>query len=376
MAEKRDFYEVLGVNRTASLEEIKKAYRKLAMQFHPDRNPSKEAEEKFKEATEAYDVLSDNEKRHKYDQYGHAGVGLGGFGSGDFGGAAFRDFQDIFGDFSDFFGEFFGGGRARSRHRAHRGEDLHYELEISLQDAYRSIEKEIKVPRQVACDGCNGSGCAGGHIPESCPQCGGTGQIHVTQGFFSISRTCNRCSGAGQVITNPCVKCHGSGRMLQKRKVTVKVPPGAITGLKLKLTGEGEAGYKGGPTGDLYIVILVAPHPIFERDGDNLVCDLPISIIQAALGAEASVPSLDGTVKFKIPQGTQTGKVFRIAGKGMPSLRSYGNGDLLIRVVVETPTRLSAQQRQLLEEFARISGEETHPQSQSFFDKMKQMFSG
>jgi len=375
MAEKRDYYEVLGVKRNATQDEVKKAYRKLALQFHPDRNPdNKEAEEKFKEATEAYEVICDPEKRREYDRYGHVGVGAG-LGAGGFGGAAFRDFQDIFGDFSDIFGEFFGGGRrSRGRGRARRGDDLRYDMEISLKEAYTGVEKQIDIPRQATCDTCKGSGCAPGYAPETCPQCEGSGQTSLSQGFFSISRPCNRCGGAGQVITHPCVACNGAGRVMRRRKVGVKVPAGSMTGLKLKVSGEGEAGFNGGTPGDLYIVLVVSPHPLFLREGDDLLCEFPISITQAALGTELQAPTLNGSVKLKIPSGTQTGKIFRLAGKGMPSLRGYGQGDQLVRVVVETPTKLTPKQRELLEEFARVSGEESHPQSRTFFDKVRQVF--
>lgn len=381
MAEKRDYYDILGVSKSASLDEIKKAYRKLALKYHPDRNPGdKKAEDKFKEATEAYEVLSDDNKRRNYDQFGHAGVGAGAgdFGAGGYGGAAFRDFQDIFGDFGDIFGEIFGGGRARTRSqsRVRRGEDLRYDLEITLQEAYRGTDKQIEVPKQSACEACSGSGCTPGSQPQTCPQCQGTGQTHMAHGFFSISRTCNRCAGMGTIVTNPCVKCHGSGRVMKRNKVRVKVPAGAMTGLKLKVPGEGEAGFNGGPAGDLYIVLFVAAHPIFEREGEDIICEVPISMTQAALGTELRVPTLDGTVKMKVPAGTQTGKIFRLSGKGMPSLRGYGQGDQLVRVVVETPKRLTTRQRELLEEFASISGEETNPQSRSFFDKVKQVFGG
>lgn len=373
MAEKRDYYEVLNVKKNAGKEEIKKAYRKLAMKYHPDRNPDdKTAEEKFREAAEAYDVLSDDTKRQKYDQFGHAGLGGGGFD----GGAAYRDFQDIFGGFGDIFEEFFGGGGRRSSSRARRGDSLRYDLEITLDEAYSGTEKEIEIPRQEQCDTCSGSGCAKGYEPEICPQCGGTGQIHVTQGFFSISRPCNRCGGQGKTIKNPCVSCHGSGLRMKERKVKVKVPAGSMTGLKLKMAGEGESGVNGGPPGDLYIVISVQPHPIFERDGENLICEIPISITQAALGAEINVPTLTESVNMKIPPGTQTGKVFKLNGKGMPNLRGYGHGDQLVRVFVETPTKLNARQRELLEEFAEISGEHTNPKSNSFFDKVKHVFGG
>jgi molecular chaperone DnaJ len=380
MADKRDYYELLGVSRSASKEEIKKAYRKQALKFHPDRNPGdKAAEDKFKEATEAYEVLSDPQKRQNYDQYGHAGVSGSQFGGGGFGRAAYNDFQDIFGGFGDIFEEIFGGGRASGRSgrsRVRRGEDLRFQLDITLEEAYKGTDKQIEVPRQVSCEKCSGSGCAPGYNPESCSQCGGSGQVNLTQGFFSISRPCNRCGGRGQVIKNPCVACNGSGRVHKRRKVNVKIPPGAMSGLKLKVSGEGEAGYNGGPAGDLYLVLHVEDHPIFSREGDDLLCEIPISFTQATLGTELKVPTLNGRVNMKIPAGTQTGKIFRLAGKGMPNLRGYAHGDHLVRVVIETPTKLSAEQRKLLEEFAKISGEETYPRSQSFLDKVKQVFGG
>lgn len=376
MATTRDYYEILGVKKAASADEIKKAYRKQAMKYHPDRNQGDAAAEtKFKEATEAYEVLSDQQKRQAYDQFGHAGVGAG-VGQGGFRKShAYNDFQDIFGDFGDFFDEIFGGGGGRrgggGRSRVSRGSDLQMEVDITLEEAFRGTDKEIEIPKHVGCETCGGSGCSPGSSPDMCSQCEGTGQIHMSQGFFSISRTCNRCGGVGKIIKNPCVQCHGSGRVQKRHKVKVKVPAGSMTGLKLKLTGEGESGANNGPSGDLYIVLVVRKHQIFEREGDHLICDLPISMTQAALGAEASVPSMDGKLKFKIPVGTQTGKIFKMSGKGMPSLRGYGNGDLLVRVNVETPTKLNAEQKRLLEEFAKISGEESHPQTQSFFEKVK-----
>lgn len=376
-AGKRDYYEVLGVSRGASKDEIKKAYRKLAMKFHPDKNPGDTAaEEKFKEATEAYEVLSDDSKRQQYDQFGHAGLGgMGGFGAGRH---AAEDFPDIFGSFSDIFEEFFGAQRrgGRGGTRARRGDDLRYDLEISLNEAFTGTEKQIEVPRQETCTTCSGNGCAPGYSPEICPQCGGSGQISMTQGFFSISRACNRCGGNGRIIKNPCIACHGTGRQVKHNHVKIKVPAGSMTGLKLKVAGEGEAGLQGGPAGDLYIVISVTSHPIFKRDGDDLLVDVPISITQASLGTELRVPTLEGNVMLKVPAGTQTGRMFRMKEKGMPNVRGYSKGDMLVRVTVETPTRLTTRQRELLEEFARISGEETNPQTQSFFDKVKQVFGG
>jgi molecular chaperone DnaJ len=381
MADKRDYYEILGVSKTATADEIKKAYRKQALKYHPDRNPGdKDAEDKFKEATEAYEVLSNAQKRQNYDQFGHAGVSGAGFGSQGFGNAAYHDFQDIFGDFGDIFERFFGGGfrsgGPRSQSRVQRGDDLHFSLEISLEEAYKGTEKQLEVPRQVPCEKCSGSGCAPGYSPETCSQCGGSGQINLSQGFFSISRPCNRCGGKGQSITHPCVACHGSGRVKKRRKVNIKIPAGAMNGLKLKVSGEGEAGYHGGPSGDLYLILQVQDHQIFTREGDDLMCEVPISFTQAALGTDLKVPTLNGNVSMKVPAGTQTGKVFRLPGKGMPNLRGYGNGDQLVRVMIETPSRLSARQRELLEEFARISGEDTHPRTQSFFEKVKQVFGG
>ena len=374
----KDYYEILGVSKGASPEEIKKSYRKMAMKYHPDRNPGdQKAEEKFKEATEAYEVLSDPDKRKRYDQFGHAGVHQdAGFGPGSH---AYEDFPDIFGSFSDIFEEFFGGGRgrARSSQRARRGEDLRYDLEITLKEAYIGTEKEIEVPRQDLCDTCDGTGCAAGHSPEICPQCQGTGQISMTQGFFQISRTCNRCGGAGRIITHPCIRCHGTGRVVKHHQVRIKVPAGAMTGLKLKVSGEGEAGHKGGPPGDLYVVIGVQDHPLFKREGDNLLIEVPISFPTAALGGEVKVPTLSGeNIVVKVPPGTQSGRILRLGGRGMPNIRGHGFGDILVKVNVETPTRLTPRQRELLEEFAQISGEETNPQSRSFFDKVRQVFGG
>ncbi|MFH1742788.1 MAG: molecular chaperone DnaJ, partial [bacterium] len=379
MADKRDYYEVLGVSRTASVDEIKKAYRKLALKYHPDRNPGdKKAEENFREAAEAYEILANDDKRRMYDQFGHAGIGAGGPGGYEFTGQAFTDFSDIFGDFSDLFEGLFGGFgmRSRSRSRTRRGDDLRYDMQITLKEAFTGTEKKIDIPKQASCDPCTGTGCAPGTHPETCPQCRGTGQVTVSQGFFSISRTCSRCGGRGATIGSPCVACHGSGRVMTRQKVSIKVPPGSDMGVKLKIPGEGESGVGGGPPGDLYIFLAVAPHPLFVRDGDDLLCEVPISIIQAALGSELKVPTMDGRAKLKIPAGTQTGKIFRLRGRGMPNLRGYGQGDQLVRVMVETPTKLTTRQKQLLQEFASIGGEDSHPQSKSFLEKVKNVFGG
>lgn len=373
---KRDYYEVLGVSKTATPEEMKKAYRKLALQFHPDRNSGDpEAEEKFKEATEAYEVLSDPKKREAYDRFGHQGV-QGGF-QGGFNPETFADFSDIFGDFSDFFEGLFGGGR-RSRHPggAARGEDLRYDLELSLEEVAHGVEKKIDVPRHETCETCNGNGCAQGTNPVTCTTCNGMGQVRFSQGFFSVSRPCPRCGGRGVIIESPCPSCNGAGRTLKRKKLSIKVPPGAETGLRLKVTGEGERGVRGGPPGDLYIFITVQPNELFERDGDDIVCEVPVSFVQAALGSDIEVPTLFGKARMKIPAGTQTHKMFRLRGKGLPNLRQHGQGDQFVRVVVETPTKLTQRQKELLEEFAKISGEQHNPITQSFFDKVKEVFGG
>jgi molecular chaperone DnaJ len=373
---KRDYYEVLGVNKSATPEEFKKAYRKLALQFHPDRNTGDpDAEEKFKEATEAYEVLSDPKKREAYDRFGHQGV-QGGFGGG-FNPDTFADFSDIFGDFSDFFEGLFGGGRrARRPGGAARGEDLRYDLELSLEEVAHGVEKKIDVPRHESCESCNGNGCAPGTNPATCTTCNGMGQVRFSQGFFSVSRPCPRCGGRGVIIESPCPTCSGAGRTLKRKKLSIKVPPGAETGLRLKVTSEGERGVRGGPPGDLYIFITVSPNELFERDGDDIVCEVPVSFVQAALGADIEVPTLFGKARMKIPAGTQTHKMFRLRGKGLPNLRQHGQGDQFVRVVVETPTKLTQRQKELLEEFAKISGEQHNPITQSFFDKVKEVFGG
>jgi molecular chaperone DnaJ len=373
---KRDYYEILGVDRNATAEDLKKAYRKLALQYHPDRNQDdKDAEEKFKEATEAYEVLSDPKKREVYDRYGFEGV-QGGFGGG-FNPEQFSDFRDIFGDFGEFFESFFGGGRRRARPGgAMRGEDLRYDLEITLEEAATGVEKSIDLPRHENCETCEGSGCQPGTSPVACSQCQGMGQVSYSQGFFSISRPCPRCGGRGQTIESPCPTCTGSGRTLKRKKLSVKIPAGADTGLRLKVTGEGERGIKGGPPGDLYIFITCAPHPLFKREGDDVLCEVPVSFTQVALGAEIEVPTLFGKARMKIPAGTQTHKLFRLRGKGVPNLRRQGQGDQYVQVVVETPTKLSAEQKESLEKFAKLSGEQHNPIATGFFDKVKEMFGG
>ncbi len=371
--EKRDYYEILGVHKNASETEIKKAFRKLAIQHHPDKNPGdKEAEEKFKEATEAYEVLSDAQKRAQYDQFGHAGVsGAGGFSGGGFGGfGAGSPFGDIF---SDIFGDIFGGGGRRTQGR--RGDDLLYNLEIAFEEAAFGCEKKIDVPYAKRCVSCNGSGAKPGTEPKICPTCRGAGQVRYQQGFFSVSKTCGQCNGEGKVVDDPCPDCRGKGSVKDTKTLSVKIPGGVETGSRLKLTGEGGQGAKGGPNGDLYVAIAVKDHPLFQREDDNVVCEIPISFAQAALGCEIEVPTLDGKVSMKIPDGTQSGKIYRLRGKGIPSLQGYGRGDQLVIVKVETPTNLSGRQKELLEEFAKISGEDAHPMKKGFLDKVMDFLS-
>lgn len=363
---KRDYYEVLGVSRDAGEEEIKKAYRKLALQYHPDRNPgNKEAEEKFKEISEAYSVLSDPQKRAQYDQFGHAAFGdTGPFPSGfDF----TAGFEDLF---SDIFGDFFGTGRRRTR--ARRGEDLHYNLTLTFEEAVFGAEKKIKIPRQGSCDACHGTGSKPGTGARTCPTCRGRGQVSFQQGFFNVSRTCTHCQGQGRVISDPCAACNGAGRVRRLHTLNVRIPAGVDTGTQLKLRGEGESGSNGGPPGDLYVAIQVEPHPLFVREGSNVVCEVPITFAQAALGAEIEVPTLEGKVKIEVPPGTQSGKVFRLKGKGVREVGGHRRGDQLVRIIVEVPTRLTARQRELLKEFAACGGEE--PLTKGFFEKVKQIF--
>lgn len=369
MSSKKDYYELLGVNRNAGEEDIKKAYRKLALQHHPDRNPGdKQAEEKFKEVSEAYSVLCDAQKRAQYDQFGHAAFGDGGpFGGGfDFSGG----FEDVFGDI---FGEFFGGGTGRRRGRG-RGEDLRYNLALKFEEAVNGTEKKIKIPRHGPCETCRGSGAKAGTAPQTCPTCRGRGQVSFQQGFFSVSRTCGQCQGQGTIIKEPCATCGGAGRVRTVHTLSVKIPSGVDNGSRLKLRGEGEAGPTGGAPGDLYVVTQVEPHPIFVRENLDIICDVPISFVQAALGAEIDVPTLEGKVKMKIPAATQSGKVFRLKSKGIRDHQGYHQGDQHVRITVETPTRLTAKQRELLKEFAALGGEEVNPLAKGFFDKMKELF--
>jgi molecular chaperone DnaJ len=372
---KRDYYEVLGVGKNADSKEVKKAYRRVAMKYHPDRNPDDpDADEKFKEATEAYDVLMDSEKRAAYDQYGHAGVDpqMGG-GAGGFGGGSF---SDIFGDvFGDIFGG--GGGGGRGRGGPQRGADLRYTLDISLEDAVKGTTVEIRVPSLSTCETCDGSGAKKGSSPVNCSTCGGVGQVRMQQGLFQVQQTCPACRGAGQTISDPCNTCHGQGRVEKTRTLSVKVPPGVDTGDRIRLSGEGEAGPQGGPNGDLFVQMSVKQHPIFERDGKHLYCEVPITFVDAALGAELEVPTLDGRVKLKIPAETQTGKLFRLRGKGVKPVRGGAVGDLLCRGVVETPVNLSKRQKELLEELRETLGEDgkrQSPRQHSWFEGVKNFF--
>jgi molecular chaperone DnaJ len=368
---KRDYYEVLGVVRTSTEQEIKSAYRKLAMQYHPDRNPeSPEAEEKFKEVTEAYTVLIDGEKRSLYDRFGHAGVNNAG-GQG-FDPTVFQDFTDIFGEFFGF-GDIFGGG-GRRRTRAHRGADLREDLSLEFEEAFFGAEKRVTVRRHEACEDCHGAGTAPGKAPVQCRACQGRGQVRYQQGFFSIARTCPTCQGAGTVITDPCTKCKGQGRLLRERAVEAKVPAGVEDGTRIRFSGLGEAGAFGGPAGDLYVVLHVKDHSFFERVENDLHCLIPISFAQAALGTEIMVPTMEGEHKLKIPDGTQSGTKFRVRNKGVPVLNGHGKGDLFVEIRVQTPSKLNKRQRELLQELDQISRVDNKPQSRSLLDKMKDMF--
>jgi molecular chaperone DnaJ len=382
MANKRDYYEILGVSRTSTSDDIKKAYRKLAVQFHPDKNPGdKKAEEQFKELSEAYEVLSDSQKRQMYDQFGHAaasaGGGPGGFDFQGFGGGA--SINDIFGDiFGDLFGGAPGGARGRGGRRrtgGRPGDDLRTSVDITFEEAAFGAEKVITVPKTVHCDTCAGTGAKPGTQPENCSQCGGRGEVSFQQGVFAISRPCPKCNGAGQTIPNPCTNCSGSGTLRKRSQIAVKIPPGVDTGQRLKLTSEGEAGERGGPPGDLYVVINVLPHDFFTRDDADVICEVPVTFVHAALGAEIEVPTLEGKVKVKIPAGTQSHKILRLKNKGLAKLGSYGRGDQLVRIIVEVPTKLTSEQKDLLKKFSELgASESSHPMHHSFFEKVKNIF--
>jgi molecular chaperone DnaJ len=375
---KRDFYETLGVAKNASDEEIKKAYRKLAMKFHPDRNPdSKQAEDKFKEAKEAYEMLSDPQKREAYDRFGHAGVdpnmgGAGGAGAGFSGG-----FSDAFGDiFGDIFGGG-GGGRQRGGPQVYRGADLRYNLDITLEQAANGFDTTIRVPSWDECDTCHGSGAKPGTSATTCGTCGGHGQVRMQQGFFSIQQTCPKCHGSGKVIADPCSPCAGSGRVKRNKTLEVKIPAGIDDGMRIRSTGNGEPGMNGGPPGDLYVEIHIKQHAVFQRDGDDLHCEMPISFAKAALGGEIEVPTLSGKVSFSVPEGTQSGKTFRLRSQGVKGVRSGFPGDLFCHVVVETPIKLTDRQKDLLREFEQLTvegGAKHSPQSKSWMDKVKEFF--
>jgi molecular chaperone DnaJ len=374
-SKKRDFYEILGVPRTAAAEEIKSAYRKAALQWHPDRNPTNksEAEHNFREATEAYSVLSDAQKRAAYDRFGHAGVsGLGA--DGGFDSSIFEGFQDIFGDFfEDILG---GGGRRRSRSRVQRGADLQYEMKLSFDEACTGVVTKITLPRQEVCTSCHGTGAKPGTGAVSCETCKGRGQLHYQQGFFGISRTCPSCQGAGQVIRERCAVCRGQGRVEQKRTIELRIPAGVDTGTRLRKPGEGEPGVNGGPPGDLYVLLTVEEHDFFERRGADLFALIPITVAQAALGAEILVPGLRGDEHLRIPEGTQTGTTFRLKGKGLPDPQGGGRGDLYYAIKVVTPTKLNREQRRLLEELGKSLPDENRPaaRNSSLFDKVKDIF--
>ena len=382
---KRDYYDVLGIARGASADEIKKAYRTKAKELHPDRNKDNpEAEAQFKEANEAYEVLKDAEKKAAYDRFGHAafdgGMGMGaGAARGGPRGAAYGngDFASAFSDvFEDLFGDFMGGRGGGGRSRAQRGSDLRYNLRVSLEEAYAGAKKTITVPTSVACTACSGTGAEGGAEPTTCPTCSGLGKVRASQGFFTVERSCPTCGGIGQIVKNPCRSCQGAGRVEKERTLSVNIPAGVETGTRIRLAGEGEAGLRGGPTGDLYIFIEVKEHALFQRDGVTLYCRVPVSIAAAALGGEVEVPTIDGgRSRVKIPVGAQTGKQMRLRGKGMPALRGGGHGDMLIELAVETPVNLTQRQKELLREFERLS-EDNNPEGSSFFSKVKGFWDG
>ena len=361
----KDYYQTLEIERNASEADIKKAYRRLALKHHPDRNSGDvSSEDKFKEINEAYACLSDPQKRENFDNFGTAeGMGAG---------AGFGDFSSNFGDvFGDIFGDIFGGSSGRGRNRPVKGHDLRYDLELNLKDAVSGIEKEINIPRLDNCNVCNGSGSKPGKDPEVCSTCNGTGQTRLQQGFFSIARTCGRCDGTGSIITDPCTECRGQGKINKKHSISLKIPPGVDTGIRLRVSGEGEAGSLGGPHGDLFVIINVTPHPFFKRKGNDLHCEVPVSFVQAALGTEIDIPTVYGKESLKIPSGTPSGKVFHFRGKGAPKLGGYGRGDQYVSVFIDVPKKLTKRQKELLREFAEISGDDI---SKKFMDKVKDIF--
>lgn len=365
---KRDYYEILEIERTADSDTITKSYRKLAMKYHPDRNGGdSEAEEKFKEAAEAYDVLRDPDKRARYDRYGHAG--LDGIAPG---GHHFTDARSVFDVFGDIFGDLFGGGRGRGGPRG--GRDLQYQLEIDLVEAARGTKKSITIPREELCQECSGSGAKKGSRPTACRRCNGQGVVIQRQGFFQVQRTCSGCGGRGSVITDPCGQCHGDGRVTVRRTLEVSIPAGVDTGMRVRLNGEGEAGDPGGPRGDLFVVVAVREHPLFGRDGPHLVCQVPVTFSQAALGAEIEVPTLDGPHKHSLKGGVQAGDVLRISGQGMPNVRGGRRGDLMVQIIVETPKKLTARQEELYRELAELDHKNVSPERKSFFEKVKEFF--
>jgi molecular chaperone DnaJ len=373
----RDYYEVLGVTRTAAVDEIKSAYRKAALKWHPDRSPENksEAEVKFRECTEAYSVLSDTQKRQIYDTYGHAGLSSSGAGQG-FDRTVFQDFHDIFGDFFGFEDLFGGSGGRRGRSRAQRGSDLRYDMSLTFEEASAGVTTKIKLPRQEYCEACNGTGAKKGTGVQACQTCAGRGQLAYQQGFFTITRTCPACQGAGQIVRERCTECRGQGRLEREKTIELRIPPGVDTGTRLRVAGEGEPGPNGGPAGDLYVVLEVKEHPFFERRGADLYCTIPLSIAQATLGTELPVPGLNGEEKLKIPEGTQSGAVFRIKGRGLADPRGGGKGDLYYHVLVLTPTKLTRDQRKLIEQLGATLKVENKPadRNSSLFDKVKDIF--